>query len=283
MPVLGLLVGTLVPAAVVLAVPDVGHLADLYAIGVVGAVAINLGACLTNWNLELRPRERYPMLALAGLMVAIWLTIAWEKPWALAFAGTIVAVGLAGRVVAHRWQDIGNWLTAPVWGAPEIDAEILARTSKTRPAQQPLALPPAQVAAPRRILVCTHGNLKLVDFAIEQARLQQAELLVLFVRHLAVLPAAPLSGQTSAGDAEAEAAFALVRQRAREQSVRCYCLYAISPYVADTILETAVTHGVAQLILGVSQRGGLWRAMKGDVIQEVAQYLPEPITLVIAT
>jgi hypothetical protein len=43
----------------------------------------------------------------------------------------------------------------------------------------------------------------------------------------------------------------------------------------------AVTYGVDLLILGAPQRGRLWRLMKGDVIQEVAQYLPERITLLI--
>ena len=43
----------------------------------------------------------------------------------------------------------------------------------------------------------------------------------------------------------------------------------------------AVTHGVDTLILGATQRGALWHAMKGDVLQEVAKYLPERIDLVI--
>lgn len=58
-------------------------------------------------------------------------------------------------------------------------------------------------------------------------------------------------------------------------------LYAVTNDVADAILELAVTYGVDLLILGVSQRSRVERLVKGDVIQHVAQYLPERITLLI--
>ena len=48
MPVLPLIVGTIIPAIVVLIFPNVEALAALYAIGVVGAISINLGTTSTN-------------------------------------------------------------------------------------------------------------------------------------------------------------------------------------------------------------------------------------------
>ena len=48
---------------------DVGQLADLYAIGVVGAVALNLGACSTNRRLKMARYERVVMMVIAVLMV----------------------------------------------------------------------------------------------------------------------------------------------------------------------------------------------------------------------
>jgi hypothetical protein len=51
--------------------------------------------------------------------------------------------------------------------------------------------------------------------------------------------------------------------------------------VAEVILEMAVTHAVDYLILGSSQRGALWRTMKGDVIRDVAQHLPERINMLL--
>ncbi len=54
MPVLPLVFGTLIPMVTVLLAPDVGILAELYAIGVVGAIAINLAVCGTNKKLRSR-------------------------------------------------------------------------------------------------------------------------------------------------------------------------------------------------------------------------------------
>src|SRR5208282_5257416 len=58
-PKLGLVVATLIPALLVVAVKDMGGLADLYAVGVVGAIATNLGACSTDGKLGLARWERY--------------------------------------------------------------------------------------------------------------------------------------------------------------------------------------------------------------------------------
>lgn len=292
MPVMGLLVGSCVPLVTVLLVPDVGHLADLYAIGVVGAVAINLTACSTNFKLELHAWERWPMLLLALLMIGIWFTIGYEKPHALVFAGSIMVIGLFARYVARNYQDIGRWLVAPVPTLLQVPssegtsvptrlmyrgADIVPAVSGSQPAVQ--AAKPA--ALNQRFMVCTHGNVKLLKSAIELAKNSHSELLVLFVRHLAVHPMGPLGPNRGEDDAEALALFNAARQLAAEQEIQVYCLYALSNDIADTILEMAVTHGVSQLVMGTSQRGGLWRAMKGDVIDTVAQYLPESISLMI--
>ncbi len=67
-----LILGTAVPIATVLLAPDVGHLAELYAIGVVGAIAINLSTCATNFELHLHRVERILMGALAAFMLVVW-------------------------------------------------------------------------------------------------------------------------------------------------------------------------------------------------------------------
>lgn len=49
-----------------------------------------------------------------------------------------------------------------------------------------------------------------------------------------------------------------------------YFIYSPGYDVADAILETAATHAVDTLLLGATWRGVLWRAMKAEVIQQVA-------------
>src|SRR5580704_7521402 len=52
-PNLGLIVATIIPAILVVIVKDMSGLAELYAVGVVGAIATNLGACSTDKKLNL--------------------------------------------------------------------------------------------------------------------------------------------------------------------------------------------------------------------------------------
>jgi nucleotide-binding universal stress UspA family protein len=279
MPAAPLLLATVLPALIVVAVPDVGQLADLYAIGVVGAVAINLGTCSTNSQITLGRFERGFMLGLAVLMVGIWMTIAYEKPHALLFAMSILGAGLVARSAVHHRALLRTWMLA------EVDHPLLVRQSALAPSSLPAPAAARKPVAPKprqgRILVATRGNMKLFRFALEEARSRQAELLILFVRHIAVPTLGPASVADINTDAEALAFFDQIDPEAAAAAVSVHCLYAVGDDVPDTILEFATTHAVDVLILGASQRGALWHVMKGDVLQEVAQYLPERIDLLI--
>lgn len=283
MPVLSIVIATLLPLIVVVAVPDVGDLADLYAIGVVGAVAVNLVTSSTNFAHPLSRWERGGMMALAVLMVAIWITIAIEKPAALVFALSIVVLGLSARWTVKNRALIRAWLMAPVehpWATPAI--ETTAGTIAT-PGERPT--PVAAVTAPyvphARVLVATRGNTKLVRFGVEQAKARQAELFVLFIRQLAIMPMGSVGAPDVDEDDEAQALFNEAQRAAEEAGVPVQFLYAVTQDVAEAILDFTVTYGADLLILGASQRGALWRTMKGDVLQGVAQLLPERTTLLI--
>jgi nucleotide-binding universal stress UspA family protein len=282
MPLLPLVISSLVPLLVVLWVADVGHLADLYAIGVVGAVAINLGSCATNREIALTNVERTGMTMLAGLMIAIWISIAIEKPHALEFALTIMAVGMLARWSVRNRAQIREWIFAPV-GHP-----LVVATGPTAPPSIPMPAPlapsvhrPTPIQPPRRIMVATRGNLDLFRYALDVAKRQQAELLILFVRHLAITTMGTSNIADIEADEEARSFLAQVAQEAEAAQVPARCLYAVAWDVADAILDFAVTYGVDELVLGTSRRGALWQTMKGDVIRQVAEYLPEPISLLI--
>ena len=75
--------------------------------------------------------------------------------------------------------------------------------------------------------------------------------------------------------------FAKLREQAKEAGVPLRLLYAEARDIPDAILDMAVTHGSDLLLLGTTRRGALWKAMKGDVIQAVAEHLPESVGLLI--
>src|SRR6266481_6110384 len=96
-PSAGMLLATVVPMLLVLLVKDMAGLADLYAVGVVGAIATNLGATSTDRKLSIKPWERALMFATFIVMFAIEMSLLIDKPNARYFAVTILAVGLILR------------------------------------------------------------------------------------------------------------------------------------------------------------------------------------------
>ena len=96
-PSAGMLLATIVPMLLVLLVKDMAGLADLYAVGVVGAIATNLGATSTDRKLSIKSWERTLMFATFIVMAAIEMSLLIDKPNARYFAVTILAVGLILR------------------------------------------------------------------------------------------------------------------------------------------------------------------------------------------
>src|SRR5437667_5023093 len=96
-PSFGMLLATIVPMGLVILVKDMAGLADLYAVGVVGAIATNLGATATDRKLSVKPWERTLMFATFIVMFAIEMSLLIDKPNARYFAVTILAVGLILR------------------------------------------------------------------------------------------------------------------------------------------------------------------------------------------
>lgn len=57
--------------------------------------------------------------------------------------------------------------------------------------------------------------------------------------------------------------------------------YAVSPSAAATIVDLAATLGVSRLILGAPKRNALVSLLRGNVIREVSNSLPEEIDLLV--
>src|SRR5439155_135513 len=95
------LIAASVPIVVLLVTHDLERLAELYAIGVIGAVAINVSLCAVHPRLR-RWRRKGPMIVLGLILLSIWVTLACTKLHALAFVSIVMVVGLSARQ-ATRW------------------------------------------------------------------------------------------------------------------------------------------------------------------------------------
>ncbi|TMB86803.1 MAG: amino acid permease, partial [Chloroflexi bacterium] len=157
------------PAVVAAGVPilvlgishDLESLAALYAIGVIGAVAINVTLCALHPRLR-RLHRKAPMMALGAILMAIWITLAFTKLHALAFVTVVMVVGLTARQVTR------------------IVARRKARPSLIRQAIHE-QLPPEALAKPR-LMLGTYGSEALARTAIGLARHRDAALVVCFIR-----------------------------------------------------------------------------------------------------
>jgi len=274
-PWVGLVSATAIPAVVLLIVgADTEMLAGLYAIGVVGAITINLLVCGTNLQLELKKWERATLLVVGVLILAIEATIAFEKPSALLFAGVILGAGLIARYAAKP---------------KAVPVTVPAAIGETKVVKKPTESQVLRATIPLnmpRILVPTRGHPKLLKFAVNYAKDKKAAVFMLFVREIALAfrergGSVATDTMTLANDREANKIFADARKLCDDAGVPMVPLYAVHDSPAELILDHAATLGADAVLMGVSQRGALWKTLRGDVLQEVINYLPESIPLLI--
>jgi len=269
-PWLPLVIAVALPILVVVFSDDLESLADLYAIGVVGAITMNLGSCSFNQGLKMRWGERLLMGATFVILFAVEVSIAKTKHNALFFALCVLSLGLGLRGYAQKRAGLRT-LTLSEDVAP-VFAPDTARRFR-------IDLAPGQA-----IMVAARGFTPVLKYSLEEARLRKGPLYVLYVKQLAVaLPGSLPVAERPRWQLDRQAAEIMygMLELGREHEVHIVPLYAISENPAATILDLAATLGVDMLMLGAHNRHSLVSLLKGNVVNEVAKNLPENIQLII--
>jgi amino acid transporter/nucleotide-binding universal stress UspA family protein len=269
-PRIPLVVAVAIPILVLALIRQFEGLAGLYAIGVVGAISVNLGACTFNKRLGLRWYEHLLMGGTFVILALVEVTIAKTKPDALFFAVCVLGVGLGFRAYSHK---IAGLKTLTVTRkVAEMVTQDLVTTVQTR------------IEEGHRILVAARGITRVLGFALDEAQLRNATLYVLYVKEVAVFYG---RGPTTAGrpkwqnDPEAAAIMSAMLKLGAERGVSILPIYAVSDDAATTILDLAATLGVDYLVIGASQRTAMTKLLRGSVATNVAQQLPDSIHLII--
>lgn len=291
-PNAGLLFAIVIPAGLVIAVSDMSGLADLYAVGVVGAIATNLGATSTDRKLKLKGVERGIMFVTFLIMAAIEFSLFVDKPNARIFAFTVLAIGLILRGLAKESAERKR----KVADDAAMEAAILAvekaameRPSASVPSPTPagasshpvsLHSPPQPVvrtyAGP--MLTAVRGLGRTLDFALKEAQENGQPLYVLFVREQAVIAPADRRRKWT-DDKQAREIFESLRDKGLgETIIPCY---AVSDAPAHTIADLASTIGAERVLLGAPQRSTIIHMLRGNIIREVAALLPDDIHLLV--
>ena len=266
-PNAGIVFATVVPALLVIMVGDMSGLADLYAVGVVGAIATNLGASSTDKKLGLVTWERVLMFSTFLIMASIEITLLATKPAARLFSLVILAVGLIARglVFEHKQKRV------------LAESESAATAKAIEAVQRTIDLGTHLASGPP-ILAAVRGIGRTLDFAIEEAKESNRPLYLLFVREQPTLAEGDRKRKWHQ-DPEAMAIFEYAAEKADGHTI--LPCYAVSDSTADTIVDIAATVGASRLLLGAPQRNLLINMLRGNLLKKVSDLLPEDIYMLV--
>jgi amino acid transporter len=257
-PWLPAVIATLVPCLVLVISHDLEHLAALYAIGVVGAVSINITLCSLHPRLR-RMRRKVPMLMLGVFLLGIWVTLAFTKPHALVFVIIVMAVGLGARALTKWWARMRG-----------VRISLLRQAIVEQ-------LPEGAMAMPK-VLIGTYGNDEFGPAALEVARRREALLVVCFIRQVNL--SYKYDGEaklTIDTDAAAQKTFARFLELGHAAAAPVLPVYDVGPDAAVLLAETAAIYGCDRVLIGTSRQGRLYRLIKGHFQRRLEALLPPEI------
>lgn len=260
-PLFPLILAGLCPSVILCFVSDVRSLADLYAIGFVGAIATNLGVTALDTTSDLSKKSRGFMLASFAVMVAIEMTLMITKPHARGFAFFVVMAGLIARAFVIEQKQ-------KAWAS-----------KKVRP--KSLELEPEEEKAPLHygaILSAVRGVGKTLHFALQEAKAFEQPLFLLFIREQKVLTEED-KHRSWLDDKEACAIFDYAKESSHEMRIKF--LYAISNDPVSVITSLAKRLHVSRVILGKTRYNPIVQLLRGNITKEVADALPKEVDLVI--
>src|SRR6201987_2471245 len=225
-PIWPLCIAIGLPVVVLLFAANFTALAGLYAIGVVGAITVNVGSCTFNRTRGFTWYDRVLFAVTFVVLAFVELTLAHTKLDALQFVLAILMGGLALRAYTLKLQGLTT-LTVTREVAQMVRSDLVATM---RPRLQ----------EGQKIMVAARGITPVLSFALDEAQLRKATLCVLYVKEIAVYYA---GGPTFLGrarwqdDPEAQAIMSLMLKLGAERNICVLPVYAVSEDAAATILD----------------------------------------------
>jgi amino acid transporter len=256
---------TTVPAVVLLFASDLETLAHLYAIGIVGAVAISCTVSALHPRLR-RWWRKSAMLAIGLLLIAIWVTLALTKLHALVFVCTVLAVGLLLRQLT------------------QLAAKRRPRPSLLR--QAIVEQLPQDAMSRKKILLATAGSDQIAGAAMALAKAENAALVVTFVRPVALSYKVEAENRfTLDTDAAAQKLFGDFLEHGHHHDVPVIPMYDVGTNAPELIAEFAALNGVDRVLIGSSRRGTLHHILKGSFQRRLESLLPPdvPVQVLVPT
>jgi nucleotide-binding universal stress UspA family protein len=209
------------------------------------------------------------------IMLSIELSLLWDKPEARLFAGAVLLTGIILRELARENSRAKKTAAAAAAAAAHIQSAESAPATLAAVATLPIQL---HEASGPPMMCAVRGLGKTLDFAIEEARQCDRPLYLLFIRTVPVLTEEDYKRKWQ-DDPEAREVFLEARKKSGAHPV--FPCYAVSDSVAHTIVDITATMGASYLVLGAPERRGLSLLLRGNIIREISDNLPDDIHLLV--
>lgn len=264
MPGLALVIATAVPSLILVIEHDIVRLASLYAIGVVGAITLNLGSCALNRKIEISKSERFLLATGAVILAFIEVTIIFEKHNALLFAGCVLGVGLTLRYIAK------TFLPAPVMASIQ-DLEVLTVSE----AKEIVPLYKSSSLVALKSL-----NLYLLDeTALRIKALGENSVYLSYVEETPPTREIPIDIEPST---ESLKLLSSAQEEMEKRGITAVPIWQYGENPGKMIALAARELGVQTVLIGTTQRSALVNLLRGDVLRNLARSLPRECRLVIS-
>lgn len=260
-PIYPLALVVLACISILIAIHDVAGLANLYAVGFVGAIATNLGVNAEDRSIPMKKWERLLMGVTFVIMALIEITLFVTKPDARRFALSILTAGLILRAVLLEQRQ-------KAWTAKKV--KLRHASLYTDDTRTPLHYGAILCA------VSTVG--KTLDFALQESKRYNQPLYILFVREQKVITEEDLS-RIWLDDDDACRIFDYAKDSSHEMTIKFF--YAISSSPATTIVEMAEKLQASRLIVGRPRQSMVLQVLRGNIVQEISELLPPDIDLLV--
>ncbi len=279
-PHIAIIAAVLVPIVVLVVTRgDIGILGDLYAFGLLGAFVLSSSALDRVRISEGRTGVVFSVgIATTLLIVVAFVTNLFEKPQATLFGGSLTLLML-GYGLVHRGElRIGRGRRGP-----DVTTEEAERIAAGKPAAaRILTLQEAQDLRPTyapRTLVCLRGsNARLLEeVATRLAGAKQEDVAVLFVEEVpGLFVPRDIVPSRDANEVLEEAVRWL-----EERGFTAVPIWRLAQDVGEAIATAARTLGCDAIFVGTSQRGTLWRVLRGNVLSRLIALAPRESRILI--
>jgi amino acid transporter/nucleotide-binding universal stress UspA family protein len=267
-------------AAVVIIISTQGdllRLGKIFAFGLLGAYSItSISLDVLRWREGKRGVAFICGLVATLALVVPWVTSWFTKPTAAAYAAGVAGVQLIVAFVTHR-----GWIRSGRFGY--FRAASAERAAAEQPScgevvtlEEAVALKPTY---PSSTLLALRGpNRNLCAEAARRARgMGDAAVYVVFVDEMPGLFFPPRTGPSDdAQDVLNAAVYDL-----NKEGVEAVPVWRMAHDAGASIAEAAEELGVGCVIMGTTQRSHVWQFLRGDVLKQLIEELPEPIHVVI--